>query len=148
MFLVCVWYVHNFPKGKWRKDMKMCLKVRLFHFPNMFVLEIGRQEVDDVNPIKSCDLQGPGLLYSQDPASLTGLLWGPNEIMTGKRNTSKKRIQVTFSVMFTVLIRWCSGWARRRWGRVSLGLNLSSGSSGSVTRCPVAQTLWLSFLCL
>ena len=33
MFLVCVWYVHIFPEGKWRRDMKMCLKLRDFHFP-------------------------------------------------------------------------------------------------------------------
>ena len=43
-------------------------------FPNMFVLEIGRPGVDDADPIKSCDPQGPGLLCPCDLPSLMGLV--------------------------------------------------------------------------
>lgn len=143
-----MWYVHFFfPRREVEGEkMEMCLKVRDFSFPNMFVAGIGRQYVSYVNMITSCDPQWPALLYTDDHTSLIGWLWGPDKIVIERINTSKNRIQIIFSVIFIILKKICSDWELRHWGPADLGLNLGPGSIGSVAEHKLYLLYNFSFL--
>lgn len=139
--MVCAFFPQEGNRGE---KKEMCLRDS---FPNMFVSGIGRQYISYVNTISSHDPQWPALLYTDDHTSLIGWLWGPDKTVIERRNTSKNRIQIIFSVILTILKKWCSGWELRHRGLTDLGLNLALASLAqwlsTVAHSPQLQFLHL-----